>query len=133
MFIHLRRAALALALVSSVFVAACDDDDDNGPSPIQTPTPSPTPAATPEPSPSPSASPTPSAGQEVVFLGRVQSIGATAWQVGGRDVQVNEDTRYRRGGQDVPASSFAVGDVVRVHGVELDGGGVLADRISLEE
>ncbi|HEY7434173.1 MAG TPA: DUF5666 domain-containing protein [Methylomirabilota bacterium] len=131
-----RRTAWAMALASTLFIAACDDDDDNGtsnPSPITSPTP------TPSASPSPSPTPTPGnqggqAGQFVSFIGVARQVNEAAGtlRVGGRRVDVDDQTQVQNvSGQAVGLSQLQ-GRTVRVRGRSFDDGSVLAERITLQ-
>jgi hypothetical protein len=133
-----RRTAWALALASSLFVAACDDDDDdddiNTPSPITSPTPSPSPSPTPEPSPT--ASPAPGAGQTASFVGVARQVnpGAGTLRVGGRRVDTDGNTVIKNlGGQALQLSQIQNGQTVRVRGRAFDDGSVLAEAITLQQ
>jgi hypothetical protein len=130
-----RRTAWALALTSSLFIAACDDDDDNGttPSPITSPTPAPTPTATPTPTPSPT--PTPTAGEDVSLLGIVRQVdtGTNTLHVGSTRVHVDGATIIKDlGGNILTLEQLPNGSTVRVKGRSMSDGGVQAEVITLQ-
>jgi hypothetical protein len=131
-----RRAAWAVALASSLFIAGCDDDD-NGtdPSPITSPSPSPSPSASPSPSPSPSASPTTAPGASVSFVGTARQIdtGTGTLHVGGRRVHTDGATVIKDlGGSALTLGQISNGSTVRVRGREMNDGGVQAEVITLQ-
>ena len=135
---YLRPVAVALAMCLAIIAPGCDDDDDvTTPAPIETPTPAPTPTPTPTPEPSPTPSPdeSPEPGEEVVFIGTIESMSFPEMIVSGRTVLTNDSTEYGRTGPGSTGASFgdfSPGEDVRVHGTVLDGDRVIATRISLE-
>ena len=132
-----RRTAWAMALASTLFIAACDDDDDNG---TNTPSPVTSPSPTQSASPSPSPSPTPGnnqgqAGPVVSFLGVARQVNEASGtlRVGGRRVDVDERTQVQNMGGQTLSLSQLQGQTVRVRGREFDDGSVLAERITLQD
>jgi hypothetical protein len=115
----------------SVLSFGCDDDDVAGPAaprePEVTATATPTPAATASPTPA-----GPVVGESVGFLGTIREIRAFRMTIGDvEEVAWNGETEFRRNGQAASAADFSVGDRVRVQGVVLGDGAILANRISL--
>ena len=135
---YLRPIAVALALGLAIVAPGCDDDDDvTTPAPIESPTPAPTPTPTPTPEPSPTPSPdeSPDTGEDVVFVGGIESMSFPEMTVSGRTVVTNNSTEYGRTGPGSTGASFddfSPGETVRVHGTVQGDDSVLATRISLE-
>ena len=133
---YLRPIAVALAFGLAIVAPGCDDDDDvTTPAPIESPTPAPTPTPTPEPSPTPSPEESPDTGEDVVFVGGIESMSFPEMTVSGRTVVTNNSTEYGRTGPGSTGASFddfSPGETVRVHGTVLGDDSVLATRISLE-
>jgi hypothetical protein len=134
-----RRTAWAMALASTLFIAACDDDDDNGtnnPSPVTSP--SPTQSASPSPSPTPTTdnNNNQNQGNQVVsFLGIARQVDEASGtlRVGGRRVDVDENTQIQNMGGQTMSLSQLQGQTVRVRGRSFDDGSVLAERITLQD
>ena len=82
---------------------------------------------TPAPSATTPASATPSVavGEDVEFTGVVESIGASAWQIGGQVVRVDGATEFRDNPQ--------VGQTVEVRAVRQPDGSLLATRIRAQD
>jgi hypothetical protein len=124
------RRSLIFVAALALLTVACDDDDT-----VMSPAAPREPVATATPTPAASASPTPSApsdGQSVGFLGAIREIRNFRMTIGDvEEVAWNGETEFRRNGQAAAASDFSVGERVRVQGVVLGDGAILAKRISL--
>jgi hypothetical protein len=136
-----RRTAWAMALASTLFIAACDDDDDNNtnnPSPVTSP--SPTQSASPSPSPSPSDdndnnNGNNQSGQVVSFVGIARQVDEASGtlRVGGRRVDVDSNTQIQNMSGSTIELSQLQGQTVRVRGRQFQDGSVLAERITLQD
>lgn len=95
--------------------------------PVATATP--TPAATAGPTASPGE---PRTGERVAFLGAIREVRNFRMTIGDvEEVAWNAETEFRRNGRAASAAEFSVRERVRVVGVVLGDGAILADRISL--
>lgn len=124
---------LVLASSLAIFTAACDDDDDDVMSPVAPREPVATATPTPAPTASPTAAPgEPQTGETVGFLGTIREIRNFRMTIGDvEEVAWNAETEFRRNGRAASAAEFSVGESVRVRGVVLGDGAILASRISL--
>lgn len=99
--------------------------------------PTPTPTPTPAPTPTPTPTPTPNPGAEAEFTGALTAMtgnqpGATL-TIAGRRVLTNAATVVRRRGDPVAFTTLAVGQTIEVRGTTQADGGVLANRLTIED
>jgi hypothetical protein len=137
-----RRTAWAMALASTLFIAACGDDDNdntNNPSPVTSP--SPTQSASPSPSPSDNNNGNNgnnngnNQGQVVSFVGIARQVDQASGtlRVGGRRVDVNSNTQIQNMSGSTIQLSQLQGQTVRVRGRDAGDGSVVAERITLQD
>jgi hypothetical protein len=128
----IHRLLLSLVLAFGFSSIACDDDD---PSPVAPREPTSAPTATPTAVPTVMPTPTPSGpavGDRVGFFGKIREIRAFRMTISDvEEVATNADTVFIRNGQPAAFADFSVGENVRVAGVVLGDGAILATKITL--
>jgi hypothetical protein len=134
MTLSLRRAFILSALGAAVALGACDENSDViSPAAPREPNTAVAPAPTATPTPTPTVSATPAVGESVGFLGRIREIrGPYRMTIGNvEEVVTSASTEFVRNGAPAAFTDFAVGENVRVAGVVLGDGAILASRITL--
>ncbi|HEX8186270.1 MAG TPA: DUF5666 domain-containing protein, partial [Blastocatellia bacterium] len=72
-------------------------------------------------------------GENVNFKGRIESLPSTSdftgdWMISGRRVHVTSSTRFK-----TEHGTFSVGTRVKVKGIQLTGGAIVATRVQVKD